>query len=115
MISVNVGEQNRIDLLGLIAGGIEIGNQQATAGAQQLPRSRIDEDQAGAGIDQVCVDREIDWLHFMVRRVFRDSDIGLAKDLVHVPRRIAVRQGRNLERSEHPSIETRCLTVLFRD
>jgi hypothetical protein len=52
-----MGQVDFIDLLRLIAGGLEVGHQLAEGRAEQAARAGIDQNQLAAGVDQEAVDR----------------------------------------------------------
>ena len=55
MVRVHVRDVDFVDLLGLVTGRFQVGQHLAQRGAEQRAGAGIDQDQLGAGIDQVSV------------------------------------------------------------
>src|SRR4030095_6128580 len=56
VVSMDVGQQNRVDLLRLISCCLEVGNEQPTCGPEQFSGTRVDENQMRTRVDQIRVD-----------------------------------------------------------
>ncbi|EAU69282.1 hypothetical protein STIAU_8070 [Stigmatella aurantiaca DW4/3-1] len=107
VVAMDMGEQHRVDLLGLIARRPQVADEPPRRRSEQLPRPRVHQEQLGARVDEVGVDGH---LHRRgeVRVGEQRADVlrlGVGEQLLHRLWRRAVGQHGDLEVAQHHPVE----------
>ena len=107
VVAVHVRDQHRIDLLRLVAGGGEVGEQVAERRPEQLGRAGVDQHQLVAGVHQIGVDRGRH--RFRLERALQQAlDLlgrGVGEELARMQVEDAVAERGDLEIAEHHPVE----------
>lgn len=90
MIEVQVRQQNRVDLLRLVAGGLHVGRELACGGADALPCAGVDQNQLCAGVDQKGIERRLHARGFNRTACEQRANLALAHALQQLRRQIVV-------------------------
>ena len=103
VVGVHMGDVDLVDLLGLVAGSLQVGDQVAQRRAKQLGCAGVNQHQLGAGVDQVAVNGGFQWGRHkrVVERFFNLGWRGVGQQLVHRQVDCAIRQGRDFKVAQH--------------
>ncbi len=115
VIAVHVGDEDVVDLVGPVAGRLQVGQQRAGGRAAVAAGARVDQDQPAAGVDEERVDRGLHGqaLEMPGERGARPGR-GLLEQLIHRQVEAAVVQCGHLEVAEAHPVEARRLRLHHR-
>ena len=116
MVGMQVGDVDLVDLLGLVARRLQVGEQLAGGRTEGAIGAGVDQHQLGAGVDQVAIDRGLHrrLQELLVQRLHDAAGLGLVHQLVHRQVDGAVAEGGDFEIAQHQAVVARRLGLHLR-